>query len=199
MMTKKDWVVSQKDYYYPFIERYNPEIETAFKYIAEKICAIADGETLSDEAIDLLISGPARHRLSDFLKSIINSGEPLFWNIQDNLIQNFISSKKYMLGSGWPIWQWISSNLRFHENENSEERKWYRRFAIVKLSNDQIEKEFEVHEDFQRFVGTHFDGKQIRTPPTFEKGKMKIFYDKHSEYIKSRHFEDNEVIGWMEN
>lgn len=85
------------------------------------------------------------------------------------------------------------------ENEEWKEGEWYRRFAIIKLSNEQIEKEFEVHEDFQRYVGTHFDGKQLKTPPNFEEGKMNEFYDKHSEYVNSRSFEDNEVIGWMED
>lgn len=85
------------------------------------------------------------------------------------------------------------------ENEEWKEGEWYRRFAILELSNDQIEKELKVHEDFQRYVGTHFDGKQLKTPPEFEEGKMNEFYNKHSEYVKSRPFENNEVIGWMEN
>ena len=85
------------------------------------------------------------------------------------------------------------------ENAEWEEREWYRRFAIIKLSKDQLKKEFEVHEDFQRYVGTHYDGKQLKTPPKFEEGKMDEFYNKHSAYVKSRPFENNEVIGWMEN
>ena len=85
------------------------------------------------------------------------------------------------------------------ENEEWKEGEWYRRFAILTLSKEQLEKELEVHEDFQRFVGTHYDGKQLKTPPKLEEGKMNEFYDKHSEYVKSRRFEDNEVIGWMEN
>tara|TARA_Y100001934_G_C12208985_1_gene705073 strand:+ start:68 stop:484 length:417 start_codon:yes stop_codon:yes gene_type:complete len=85
------------------------------------------------------------------------------------------------------------------ENEEWKEGEWYRRFAILALSKEQLEKEFKVHEDFQRFVGTHYDGKQLRRPPKLEEGKMSEFYDKHSEYVKSRPFEDNEVIGWMEN
>ncbi len=85
------------------------------------------------------------------------------------------------------------------ENEKWKKGEWYRRFALLKLSKEQIEKEMEVHEDFQRFVGTHSDGKQLKTPPAFEKGRMDEFYDKHSEYVKSRPFEENEVIGWMEN
>jgi len=85
------------------------------------------------------------------------------------------------------------------ENENWKEGEWYRRFAILKLSKEQLEKEFEIHEDFQRFVGTHWDGKQLKPPPKFEKGKSNEFYDKHSEYVKSRPFEENIVIGWLEN
>lgn len=85
------------------------------------------------------------------------------------------------------------------ENEEWKQGEWYRRFAIVKLSKEQLEKELEVHEDFQRYVGTHFDGKQLKTPPKLEEGKMNEFYDKHSAYVKSRPFEDNEAFGWMEN
>lgn len=85
------------------------------------------------------------------------------------------------------------------ENEEFKENDWYRRFAILKISKKQLEKELEVHECFQRYVGTHFDGKQLKSPPIFEKGKQNEFYDKHREYVESRPFEDNEVIGWMEN
>ncbi|MEN8121443.1 MAG: hypothetical protein ABFS35_13915 [Bacteroidota bacterium] len=85
------------------------------------------------------------------------------------------------------------------ENEEWKEGEWCRRFAILKLSEEQIEREFIVHEDFQRFVGTHYDGKQLKSPPKFVEGKMNEFYDKHSEYVKSRPFDNNLVIGWMEN
>ena len=85
------------------------------------------------------------------------------------------------------------------ENDDWKEGEWYRRYAIVKLSGKQLKKEFEVHEDFQRFVGTHWDSKLIKSPPKFEEGRFDDFYNKHSEYIKSRPFEDNTAIGWIEN
>ena len=85
------------------------------------------------------------------------------------------------------------------ENENWKKGEWYRIFAIIELTEAQLKKEFEVHEDFQRFVGTHFDGKQLKSPPIFEEGKMDSFYKKHSDYIKSKSFEENVVLGWMEN
>ena len=84
------------------------------------------------------------------------------------------------------------------ENEHWKKDQWYRRYAIVKLSKAQIQKEIEVHEDFQRYVGTHYDGKPLKTPPKLEAGKMNEFYTKHSEYVRSRSFENNEVLGWME-
>lgn len=85
------------------------------------------------------------------------------------------------------------------ENKNWKEGEWYRRFAILKLSKEQLRKEFEVHEDFQRFVGTHWDGKQLKSPPPFEEGRSDEYYNKHSDYISSRRFEENIVIGWTEN
>jgi hypothetical protein len=85
------------------------------------------------------------------------------------------------------------------ENEDWKAGDWHRRFAIVKLSIEQTEKEFQVHEDFQRYVGTHFDGKPLKSPPKLEEGKIDEFYEKHGEYVKSKPFEDNEVIAWMEN
>ena len=85
------------------------------------------------------------------------------------------------------------------ENEEWKEGQWYRRFTILRLSKEQLEKELEVHEDFQRYVGTYYDCKQLKIPPKFEEGKMNELFDKHSAYCKSRPFEDNEAIGWMEN
>ena len=85
------------------------------------------------------------------------------------------------------------------ENEEWEKGEWYRRFAVLELSPKQLEKEFIIHEDFQRFVGTHYDGKQLKPPPKFEEGQMDKFYDMHLEYVRSKPYEENKVIGWMEN
>lgn len=35
--------------------------------------------------------------------------------------------------------------------------RWYRRYALFPLSKDQIDKKFNDHWDFQRFVGTNCD------------------------------------------
>ncbi len=89
--------------------------------------------------------------------------------------------------------------IQENENEDWVEGEWYRRFVILKLTKEQLEKEFEVHEDFQRYVGNHWDYKKLNPPPKFEEGKMNEFYDKHLEYVRSRPFEENIVVGWMEN
>jgi hypothetical protein len=82
------------------------------------------------------------------------------------------------------------------ENENPEE-KWYRRFAVVSLSDAQIAREMEVHEQFRRHVGTHCDygeqQKEIRP-----QSEHHLFYDKHLTYCQSSPFEKSEVIAWFE-
>lgn len=85
------------------------------------------------------------------------------------------------------------------ESTNSKEDGWFRRFAIIKLSKQQLAKEFEVHKDFQRLVGPYSDVNNLWTPPTLEKGKSQEFYDMHSEYVHSRPFDENTVIAWMES
>ena len=84
------------------------------------------------------------------------------------------------------------------ENEAWEEGQWFRRHAIVQLTDEQLAREMAVHKDFQRYVGTHWDLKQVEPPPKFIEGQAQLFYDKHDTYIKSKSFEENEVIGWME-
>jgi hypothetical protein len=43
------------------------------------------------------------------------------------------------------------------ENETVAEGIWYRRFAVVRVAPEQLEREHKVHEDFRRYVGTHCD------------------------------------------
>jgi hypothetical protein len=82
------------------------------------------------------------------------------------------------------------------ENENPEE-KWYRRFAVVSLSEAQLAREMEVHEEFRRHVGTHcdYDEKQKEIRP---QSQHHLFYDKHLTYCQSSPFEECEVIAWFE-
>lgn len=87
---------------------------------------------------------------------------------------------------------------QFEESED-ETSLWYRRYAVVQLSHDQIERENEVHADFQRFVGKHWDydsrpeEKELRP-----KEEWPSFYDKHGAHCRGRRFEECDVIAWFE-
>lgn len=86
------------------------------------------------------------------------------------------------------------------ENDIVEEGRWYRRFAVVTLTRDQIDREHKVHEDFRQHVGTHCDyahdsqGLQGVRP----KEQWHLFYDEHLEYCRSQRFEQAEVVAWFE-
>lgn len=86
----------------------------------------------------------------------------------------------------------------FDQNEDWQKGGWFRRYAIIQPSDEQLNKELEVHRDFQRYVGTHWDRHFIKTPPEFVPDQSKVFYEKHSAYVASLRFEENEVIGWFE-
>lgn len=83
--------------------------------------------------------------------------------------------------------------------ENWTQDDWFRRYAIVQLSDEQLEKEWQVHEDFQRYVGIHWDVQFTKPAPAFEENQQDVFYETHLAYINTERFEDNEVIGWFEN
>lgn len=84
------------------------------------------------------------------------------------------------------------------ENKHKPKEDWFRRYAVVKLSTEQLEKEIKVHRDFQRYVGTHWDCVEIKDSPKFIEGQSKLFYDQHLIYCQTDNFNDNEVIGWFE-
>lgn len=85
------------------------------------------------------------------------------------------------------------------ENENWEKDGWYRRYGVIRLTNELLTKELEVHRDFQKYVRTHWDKILLKTPPKLIKNQQNEFYDKHSEYVRSSPFEQNILLGWMEN
>lgn len=86
----------------------------------------------------------------------------------------------------------------FDESATWQKGGWYRRYAIIELTTAQLQKELEVHRDFQRYVGTHWDVNPLEPPPPFIPNQSKVFYDTHTEYLHSQPFEENEVIGWFE-
>ena len=84
-------------------------------------------------------------------------------------------------------------------NENWEKDGWYRRYGVIRLTNELLTKELEVHRDFQKYGRTHWDKILLKTPPKLIKNQQNEFYDKHSEYVRSSPFEQNILLGWMEN
>ncbi len=84
------------------------------------------------------------------------------------------------------------------ENENWKKGDWYRRYAVVELTDEQLKKEWGVHKDFQRYVGTHYDCMLFEDTPELIHGQMDTFYDKHHDYCCSLRFEDNKAIAWFE-
>lgn len=56
----------------------------------------------------------------------------------------------------------------------------------------------EVHRDFQKYVGTHWDEKFIVEPPQFIRDSSNLFYEKHKVYIDTNSFKNNLLIGWIE-
>jgi hypothetical protein len=86
------------------------------------------------------------------------------------------------------------------ENESTDAKQWYRRYAVVRLAADQLDRECKVHQDFQRHVGTHCDYVQDRRnlQGLHPQEQWHLFYDEHSEYCCSRRFEQAEVVAWFE-
>lgn len=86
------------------------------------------------------------------------------------------------------------------ENEASDAGQWYRRFAVVRLTPEQLDREHKVREDFARYVGMHSDYVQGRRSlqGCQPKDQHHRFYDEHLEYCRSRNFENSEVIAWFQ-
>lgn len=98
--------------------------------------------------------------------------------------------------------QWQNQYCWFHmvaENDDWNENTWYRKYAVIALTIDQIKKEFQVHHDFQRYVGTHWDRSSIENTPAFIPGKSHLFYEKHNHHIQHlQNFDKNTVVAWLE-
>ena len=86
-------------------------------------------------------------------------------------------------------------------DENEECNSWYRRYAILRLSNEQLAREKEVHADFQRYVGTHWDcgqGLSREAKAVLPEASHHLFYDKHLAYCRIPRFENCAVVAWLE-
>jgi hypothetical protein len=86
------------------------------------------------------------------------------------------------------------------ENDDPDLVAFYRRFAVLELTEAQLQEEHKWHTLFQEKVGTHTD---YDVAGQRELGALKPqelwheFYDAYKECTPSTYLE-NTVIGWME-
>lgn len=76
------------------------------------------------------------------------------------------------------------------ESEDDESGPWYRRYAVVVLTAEQLALEHQINAEFQLYVR---DGKELRP-----KEQWHHFYDKHGEYCRNPPYGGCEVIAWFE-
>lgn len=82
--------------------------------------------------------------------------------------------------------------VTFQENQGDDTQgQWFRRYAVLALTVEQLAKEHQVHQDFQTYVG---DAATSRRP----QDQWHVFYDKHLEFVRSARFDENEVVAWFE-
>lgn len=83
--------------------------------------------------------------------------------------------------------------------ENNEPEAWYRRFALVRLSEQQLREEEWWHEMFRQHVGTHTDYQRADGDPgtVRPRDQHAKFYDPYSKRVPPD-LSANEVIGWFE-
>lgn len=87
------------------------------------------------------------------------------------------------------------------ENDDPDLIQWYRRFAIIRLTSEQLAEEERWHELFRTNVGGHTDydldgrepGKGLR--PREEWHRYYDFYRTRN----PRDFSSNEVLAWFEH
>lgn len=87
------------------------------------------------------------------------------------------------------------------ENDNRDDNNplWYRRFAVISLTQEQIKEERYWHKLFRKHVGTHTDYQNNKRV-----GKVHSIRDMSKFYTpfasrQERDFSSNEVIGYFED
>jgi hypothetical protein len=97
---------------------------------------------------------------------------------------------------GTPVWFCLA------EEAEAPSGSWFRRFCLVRLSAEQLAAEQARHEDFRRWVGTHFDydDEGLRDPSAIRpQSDWPRFYVKYPENERGPgDISDNEVLGWFE-
>lgn len=88
----------------------------------------------------------------------------------------------------------------FSESDDENLEGYYRRFFVIELSEDQLQKEEKWHQLFREKVGGHTDyGANQRTNRSRIKPQelWKEFYDLYK-LRTPRDLSENQVIGWFE-
>lgn len=90
-----------------------------------------------------------------------------------------------------PVWQRI--------NVSTKSNFKYRRYAIIRMTTEQLKIENLKHADFRKYVGTHCD--YLKNKQTGEINpnalEYKKYYDKWPEDKDKLNYSNNEVIGWF--
>lgn len=96
---------------------------------------------------------------------------------------------------------WCGERLWFQMIDESGENEaaWYRRFLLVRLSEQQLHDEEWWHELFRQHVGTHTDYNRADGDPgtVHPQSQHAKFYAPYSKRVPLD-LSQNEVIGWFE-
>ncbi len=87
----------------------------------------------------------------------------------------------------------------FSENED-DDPTWYRRFAVIQLSPDQLADENHWQDQFRRHVGGHtdYDSGQERSHDSINpEEQWSQFYEKYKARAEPD-YSPNRVLGWFE-
>ncbi len=86
------------------------------------------------------------------------------------------------------------------ESEDESLNEWYRRYAILALTKEEINCEEYWHSEFCKYVGDHFDCKanstRVKTEATMPQSEWDKFYVPYKEKYK-QDYTGNEVLGWV--
>ncbi len=108
---------------------------------------------------------------------------------------------EYYDGSINGLLLWRGERLWFDTIEASSETEtaWYRRYVLIRLSEQQRRDEEWWHELFRQHVGTHTDHVRADSDPgtVRPQGQHAKFYDAYAKRA-SLDLSQNEVIGWFE-
>lgn len=86
------------------------------------------------------------------------------------------------------------------EADDEKKQNWFRKYWILRLSQQQLDAEIYWHDQFCKYVGDHFDcrvdGSRIKIGAQHAESEWKNFYGPYKEYHPD--FNNNQVIGWFQ-